>query len=227
VNYKVRSSYISDFFNQYHVPKNGYILDLACGTGSVSAELIKRGYRIIGMDKSAEMLSVADKKLCSNAELIQAKMQNFALKEPVDAVICLLDSLNHLETQEDVKKCFQCVHYALKENGLFIFDMNTVYKHHCVLADNTFVFDREEYFLSWDNELLEKNRIRILLDIFMFNGSSYDRFSEEFIETAYETKLIERLLSPYFEVLGIYNELTLDEPENDSERLYFVCKRRE
>lgn len=226
VNYKVRSEYISDFFNKYDIPENGYILDLACGTGSVCSELLKKGYRLIGIDKSPEMLSAADKKLDGAAELINAEMQNFTLTEPADAVICLLDSINHLETETDVEKCFKCVYNSLKENGLFIFDVNTVYKHNCVLGDNTFVFDEEDYFLSWDNELLENNKVRIILDIFMYNGSSYDRFSEEFIETAYDSDLIKRLLSPYFEVLGVYNEFTLEPPEKDSERLYFVCKRR-
>lgn len=226
VNYKVRSDYISGFFDKYNIPKNGKILDLACGTGSISKELFEKGYDLIGADLSLEMLSVADNKLNGKIKLINAKMQNFVLTEPVDAVICLLDSINHLETQNDIEKCFNCVYNSLNKNGLFIFDVNTVYKHNFVLADNTFVFDEENYFLSWDNELLENNKVRILLDIFMFNGRNYDRFSEEFIETAYDINTIKRLSEPYFDILGIYDELTLNEPQNESERLYFVCRRR-
>lgn len=226
VNYKVRSDYISGFFDKYGLNKNAEILDLACGTGSVSAELFKKGYSLTGIDLSPEMLSVAYNKLNGNIRLINTKMQDFALSEPVDAVVCLLDSINHLESETDVNNCFKCVYNSLKKDGLFIFDVNTIYKHNFVLADNTFVFDEENYFLSWDNELLEDNKVRILLDIFQFNGKNYDRFSEEFIETAYETDLLKCLLTPYFEILGIYDELTLNPPENDSERIYFVCKRR-
>lgn len=226
VNYKVRSDYISDFFDKYGVPEKGKILDLACGTGSISAELLKKGYTIIGIDSSSEMLSVADNKLNGNVHLYNAEMQNFTLTEPVNAVICLLDSINHLESLKDIENCFKCVYNSLTENGLFIFDVNTVYKHNFVLGDNTFVFDEENYFLSWDNELLKNNKVRILLDIFQFNGKSYDRFSEEFIETAYDTDDLKRLSEPYFELLGIYDELSLNPPENDSQRLYFVCKRR-
>lgn len=226
VNYKVRSDYISGFFNKYDIPKNGSILDLACGTGSVSAEFIKKGYHITGIDLSTEMLSIADNKLNGKINLINAKMQDFALSEPVDAVVCLLDSINHLESEKDVAECFKCVYNSLKENGLFIFDVNTVYKHNYVLCNNSFIFDEENYFLSWDNELLENNKVRILLDIFMFNGNNYDRFSEEFIETAYDTDNLKRLLAPYFDIFGIYDELTLNEPKKDSERLYFICKRR-
>ncbi|MDE6723097.1 MAG: class I SAM-dependent methyltransferase, partial [Eubacterium sp.] len=103
---------------------------------------------------------------------------------------------------------------------------NTVYKHRYILADNTFVFDEKDYFLSWDNELIDDYSVRILLDFFVYNGSSYDRYSEEFTETAFETEDLSASLNPYFDVLGIYNDLSLDEPKEDSERLYFVCKRK-
>ena len=114
----------------------------------------------------------------------------------------------------------------MAENGIFIFDVNTVYKHNAVLADNTFVFDKENYFLCWDNELLEDNRVRILLDLFVFNGKNYDRFSEEFTETAYSTEELCSALKPYFDVLGIYDDLTRNLSESKSERLYFVCRRK-
>lgn len=226
VDYKVRSEYISGFFNQYNIKKGARILDLACGTASMSFHLANAGYSMIGIDRSSEMLSIADNKLGGKIQLVNAEMQNFTLTERVDAVICMLDSINHLESAEDVKKCFECVHDSLNDNGVFIFDVNTVYKHNIILADNTFVFDEENYFLSWDNELIDNSRIRVMLDIFLFNGVSYDRFSEEFIETAYETELLTSLLKPYFDVLGVYDELTLNKPKTDSERLYFVCKRR-
>ena len=80
------------------------------------------------------------------------------------------------------RKCFDCVYNSLDNGGVFVFDVNTVYKHQCILADNTFVFDEEDFFLSWDNEYLGDNTVRILLDFFVFNGSSYDRYSEEFNE---------------------------------------------
>ncbi len=226
VNYKVRSDYISDFFNKYSIPQNASVLDLACGTGSITAELLKKGYSPIGIDLSNEMLTVADSKLSGKIQLINADMRDFKLVNPVDAAVSLLDSINHLESEDDLNECFECVYNSLKNNGLFIFDVNTVYKHNYILGNNTFVFDEENYFLSWDNELLKNNKIRIMLDIFMLNGESYDRFSEEFIETAYETDTLKRLLTPYFDVLGVYDELTLNNPESNSERLYFVCKRR-
>ncbi len=226
VDYKVRSEYISGFFNSYGLKAGSKILDLACGTGSFALELINKGYSVTGIDKSSEMLTIADNKLKGKVSLVNAEMQNFVLTESVDAVICMLDSINHLESENDVNNCFKCVYNSLNKNGLFIFDVNTVYKQNYILADNSFVFDEENYFLSWDNEPLDNNKVRILLDIFNYNGVNYDRYSEEFIETAYDIDCLIRLLTPYFDVLGIYDDLSLEKPETSSERLYFVCKRR-
>ncbi|MDE5605248.1 MAG: class I SAM-dependent methyltransferase [Eubacterium sp.] len=223
VDYKVRSAYISGFFNKYGIST---ILDLACGTGTMSLLLKEQGYNVIGIDLSSEMLSIADNKANGAIPFMKAEMQNFKLSEPVDACVCCLDSLNHLDNLKDVGKTFECVYNSLNENGIFIFDVNTIYKHRNVLANNTFVFDEENYFLSWDNELIDDYSVRILLDFFVYNGNSYDRYSEEFTETAFETEALLDSLSPYFEVLGIYDDLTFDKPKTDSERLYFVCKRK-
>ncbi|MDE6659850.1 MAG: methyltransferase domain-containing protein [Eubacterium sp.] len=226
VDYKVRSEYISGFFNKYGISKDDTVLDLACGTGTMSLLFKEQGYQVIGVDLSSEMLSIADNKANGDISFIKAEMQNFELSKPVDACICCLDSLNHLHSLEEVNKTFECVYNSLNENGIFIFDVNTIYKHRNVLANNTFVFDEENYFLSWDNELIDDYSVRILLDFFVFNGNSYDRYSEEFAETAFETEDLSASLSPYFEVLGIYDDMTLEKPKKDSERLYFVCKRK-
>ena len=225
IDYDAGSDYISGFLNEQGIGKDSTLLDLACGTGTMSLLLKNRGYRVTGIDFSEEMLTVADNKAQGEIPFIKADMRNFSLAEPVDACVCCLDSLNHLASIEDVEATFECVHGALRDSGIFIFDVNTVYKHNCVLADNSFIFDEEDYFLAWDNELLEENRVRIMLDFFVFNGESYDRYSEEFVETAFSEIDLRRALSPYFEVLGVYNELTLDPPKDTSERIYFVCKR--
>ena len=226
VDYKVRSEYISGFFNKHGISKTAKILDLACGTGTMSLLFREQGYQVIGIDLSSEMLSIADNKAKGDISFIKAEMQNFDLSEPVDACVCCLDSLNHLHSLEEVKNTFECVCHSLNENGIFVFDVNTIYKHRNILANNTFVFDEESYFLSWDNELIDDYSVRILLDFFVFNGNSYDRYSEEFTETAFETEDLSAALSPYFEVLDIYDDMTLEQPKKDSERLYFVCKRK-
>lgn len=225
IDYDAGSDYISGFLNEQGIGEASTLLDLACGTGTMSLLLKNRGYRVTGIDLSEEMLSVADHKAQGEIPFIKADMRDFRLEKPVDACVCCLDSLNHLASIEDVEATFKCVHESLKDGGIFIFDVNTVYKHNCVLADNSFIFDEEDYFLAWDNELLEDDRVRIMLDFFVFNRENYDRYSEEFVETAFSEDSLRAALSPYFEVLGVYDELTLNPPKPDSERIYFVCKR--
>lgn len=223
VEYEKIAKYVSSFFKKYY-PSGKTVLDLACGTGTLSKLLNEEGYNIIGIDLSDDMLCIASSKSVDNASFIKGDISSFALPQKVDYCVCSLDSINHLKSIEQVGECFNCVYNSLVDGGIFVFDVNTVYKHKNVLNDNTFVFDEENFFLSWDNEYLGENTVRILLDFFVFNGVNYDRFSEEFCEKAYEISEIENKLNK-FKILGVYDELTLTEPKNDSERIYFVCKK--
>lgn len=224
VDYKVRSDYISNFFCRYG---NGgkALLDLACGTGTMCRLFADKGYDVTGIELSQDMLTVAYDKCGSDVKLLCGDMTDFSLPERFDYCLCSLDSINHLNTIDDVKHCFSCVRNSLNENGIFIFDVNTVYKHNNVLADSAFIFDYEDFFVAWDNEHCGDNKVRILLDIFVYNGTSYDRFSEEFCETAYDNDTLINALEG-FEVLGVYEELTENSPKADTERVYYICKRK-
>lgn len=224
VDYKNRTDYIVSLFDKVNGSR-GKALDLACGTGSVALHLKEKGFDVIGVDSSQEMLAQADNKASGIIEFICSDMTSFQLNEKVDLCVCSLDSINHLLTLEDVKRCFDCVYNSLTENGVFIFDVNTPFKHNCILADNTFVFDEEDFFLSWDNELESDDAVRILLDFFVFNGVNYDRFSEEFYEKAYSVEQLKSVLDK-FDVLSVYDDMTENSPNDKSERIYFVCKRK-
>lgn len=225
VEYQVRSEYISNFFSQYNKP-NCKVLDLACGTGSISRYLCEKGYMVYGIDLSEDMLTVASSKQIPNLTLLKGDMRQFELPEKVDACVCSLDAINHLTSFSDVSECFGCVNDNLNENGIFIFDVNTQYKHREVLFNNTFVFDEEDFYLVWDNCYLENDIVEITLDLFVFNGKNYDRYFEQFSEKAYSVKdLKEALVYNNFEILGVYDELTENQPREDSERLYFVCRK--
>ncbi len=223
VQYKARAEYVSGFFS---ASKDGEtLLDLACGTGTLAAYFSKMGYSVTGIDLSEEMLQAAYEKEIENAVFIRGDMTDFTLPYKVDNCVCSLDSINHLTDIEEVKKCFKCAAEALNEGGVFVFDVNTPFKHKYVLADNTFVFDEDEFFLSWDNEYLGEYTTRILLDFFVFNGENYDRYSEEIIEKAYTIDELSDALVD-FETIGIYDDMSYDEPNDESERIYFVCKRK-
>ena len=221
--YEVRSEYISNFFSEYG---NGgkTVLDLACGTGTVSRYFYEKGFDVTGIDLSADMLTVAKNK-CPGAELLCADMTDFQLNSKADLCICCLDAVNHLVEENQVINCFKCVKNSLAHGGIFIFDVNTVYKHREILADNTFVFDEEDFFLSWDNEYQDDDIVEIFLDLFVYNGKSYDRYSENFKEKAYSLDFLsDAVETAGFEILGIFDDLTKNKPKENSERIYFVCK---
>ena len=220
--YKARAEYVSGFFS---ADNNGSLLDLACGTGTLDVHFSEMGYSVTGIDMSEEMLEAAAEKGIDNAVFVKGDITDFALPYKVDSCVCSLDSLNHLKDIGEVEKCFKCAAEALNKDGVFVFDVNTPYKHKNILADNAFVFDEDDFFLSWDNEYLGENTTRILLDFFVFNGESYDRYSEEIIEKAYEIDELKSTLKD-FEIVGIYDDMSFDEQKADSERIYFVCKRK-
>lgn len=228
VDYPKRFEYINHFLIENNIT-NGTVLDLACGTGSMSIELIKNGFDVIGIDLSENMLEIASNRLLEygdNFSLLKGNMTDYRLDKNVKACICSLDSINHLNDIKDVEKTFCNVYNSLDENGVFVFDVNTIYKHNEILANNTFVFDEEDFYLVWDNEFVSDRVVRILLDMFVWNGKAYDRFSESFEETAYSIDdLLDALCRAGFSDISVYDELTLNPPREKSERLYFICKK--
>ncbi len=223
-DYKVRNNYISNFFSQ-HGNNGKRVLDLACGTGTAAKLLSEQGFCVTGIDISSDMLTVAENK-CPDIKFFKADMTDFSLPEKYDYCICTLDSINHLITIDKVSACFECAYNALDDGGLFIFDVNTPYKHKQILAEHTFVFDEKDYFLSWDNSYIGNNTVDIFLDFFVYNGENYDRYSENFKEKAYKVEELKKALkNNNFEIINIYDDLTENPPNVKSERLYFICKK--
>ena len=147
IDYRKRALYFDFLLQKYGVKPNGLVLDLACGTGSLSEELDSLGYDVIGVDNSPDMLSIAmNKKFESGKNILYIcqDMRSLNLYGNVDAAICALDSINHLESIDDVKKVFKRVHLFCEPKGLFIFDINTEFKHKYILGEHTFIYDAED-----------------------------------------------------------------------------------
>lgn len=229
IDYKELAAYYDRIITS-HNGKRGILLDLACGTGSVSIEMKKLGYDVIGVDLSEEMLSAAKQKPHEGIEYLCQDMCELDMYGTLDAVICVLDSINHLESEEDILRCFKSVSLFCDPQGLFVFDMNTLKKHREVLADNTFVYDMDDVYCVWQNyyDEADSGRVDISLDIFVRReDDSYDRMYEDFSELALPIEKITELLDKAgFEVLDIYDYLSEHGGSEDCEKVLFCCAKK-
>lgn len=229
VEYKKRADYFCRLLSMCGV-NSGILLDLGCGTGGMSLEMIKRGFDVIGVDSSVGMLSVArDKAAESGAQLLllNQPMEEIDLYGTVDCAICVLDGINHLDGGEQVIRTFERVSLFMNPGGVFAFDVNTIYKHKNILADNAFVYESDGVFCVWQNSLNADNSVDIDLDFFEEDGEAYYRSSESFTERAYDIEQIKEWLKEAgFEVAGVFNDMTEDAPGSNCERAVFLAKKK-
>lgn len=229
VDYKRRADYISDILNDYGID-SGLLLDLACGTGSLSVEFAKKGFDVIAADSSADMLAQAQDKAFSegvNIMFLCQKMQETDLYGTVRAIVCSLDSVNHLENIGEFQKTLTVLKNFIDDDGIMIFDVNTLYKHREILGNNTFVYDEKNVYCVWQNRLLPDGvTVNINLDFFVKKGEDYERFNENFKETAFSDEEITSAVSDAgFKVINRYADLSRNEPEEKTERVYYVIGR--
>ena len=206
------------------------VVDLACGTGSMSLLLARKGYHTVGADISEEMLTVAAQKA---AELepgvnppyfICQPMQKLRLPQPVDAVFCLLDSLNYLTDPEDCKKTFRRVYAALKPGGSFLFDINTSAKLRG-LDGQIFLDENEDSYCVWRVEYDEDERICYYgIDLFRRKGEVWQHSFEEHREYAYEVdELLTWLREAGFSRTEIFGDCRWQKPTAQEQRIYFAA----
>lgn len=204
------------------------LLDMGCGTGSLTVRLAERGFKVIGQDASTEMLSVAAGK-SSEVMWICQNMEETDIGGEVDAVISTLDSVNHLDGREAFLNCFRQAAECLPVGGVFVFDVNTVYKHREILGNNTFIYDVDGVYCVWQNSFdLADNGVDIELDLFFENeNGTYSRGGESFREIAFSKhEYCQMLEETGFEVVNILEYLTYNIPKDDNEKLLISAKKR-
>lgn len=230
VEYQKRAEYIVNILKKKHNHEMGQTLDLACGTGTLTILLNKMGVDVYGVDASTEMLSVAFQKALKedlHMLFVCQKMQNLNLYSKLDTCVCTLDSLNHITDEKQFRKAISKVSDFMNKDGLFLFDVNTVYKHREVLRDNTFVYETDEVFCVWQNTPADNDIIEIDLDFFVKeDDGSYTRFSESFDERAYTLDSIKEALSEAgFELEAVYGDMSYEPPKEDEERIIVVARK--
>lgn len=230
VEYCYRANFLLKLLSKNGI-KGGILLDLACGTGSMIPYFREAGYEVIGIDNSPDMLSVASEKTGNDKDvlLLCQDMRSLDLYGTIDCAVCSLDSVNHLLTEDDVSSAFRSVSLFLRPGGIFVFDVNTLYKHRFVLSGNSFVYENDEAFLVWQNsECDEDDTVDFMLDIFLQQeDGSYSRVSEDFSERAYSAELLTKLLDETgLEVVALLGDMTGEAPREEEERIYFVVRKR-
>ncbi len=226
-DYERRCEYLLQLLKR-HNHEAGITLDLACGTGSLTRLLAEKGIDVYGVDSSEDMLSEAMQRAYEKGLSIlylKQKMQSLDLYGTINTCVCTLDSINHLTDIDDVKKTFDRVGLFMDDDGLFVFDVNTLYKHRKILCDNTFVFENDEVFCVWQNSLEENDTVNITLDFFEEEDGVYYRSAENFSERAYSDSQIRELLSNAgFSVEAVYGDLSFDPPEETEQRVIYVAR---
>lgn len=229
VDYKKRAGYVGAILQRYGIG-DGLLLDLACGTGSMAIEFSKMGYEVIATDASADMLMEAQNKAYDegcNIMFLCQRMEQTDLYGTVRAVVCALDSLNHLPNVEALRQTFGRLRNFVDDGGIMVFDVNTLYKHQKVLGNNTFVYDEKNVFCVWQNRLLpDEKTVNINLDFFCKNGSLYERFTENFNETAFtDGEITSAVEDAGFRVVERLGELSDQSPTDHTQRVYYVVRR--
>ncbi|MCM3673297.1 class I SAM-dependent methyltransferase [Peribacillus simplex] len=208
------------------------VLDLACGTGEMTVELAQHGFEVTGVDLSDEMLLVANEKAVKLGLSIPLFQQNMAELEGLgqfDCVTIFCDSLNYLRDEEDIVKTFSRVHEHLKDGGLFLFDIHSIYKMEEIFRDNTFAVNGEEVSYIWDCYPGEEPySVEHDLSFFVRDDGSglYDRFDELHYQRTYPVEQYKKWLEQAgFTVSEIMADLEEAPLATETERILFVASK--
>ena len=201
------------------------VLDMCCGTGTLTT-LMAEDYDMIGVDSSWEMLDVArEKDKNGNILYLNQSMTDFELYGTVDACYSSLDSVNYLIDDGDLKKHFLLMKNYLNPNGLYIFDISTIYKFRYFLGNKTFTDETETDLFVWQN-CYENRLLTMDLDIFSeTDNGTYERISETHYERGYTVLEITKAAEACgFRVEAVYDEFSFLPAHSKSTRIFFVIR---
>lgn len=243
IPYAEWSEYLVGLLKEYGVTE-GLVCELGCGTGNITEALAIEGYDMIGIDNSEDMLTIAmekkadyieeDDKRASILYLLQ-DMREFELYGTVRAVVSICDSMNYIMSEEDLLKVFTLVNNYLDTRGVFIFDLNTIYKYETILANNTIAENREDCSFIWDNYYYKEEGINeYSLSIFVRDTELeeeckekdiFKRYDETHYQRAYSLEtMIDLLQKAGMEFVAAYDAFTREPVREDSERIYIIAR---
>ena len=205
------------------------VVDLACGTGSVTEILARKGYRVTGVDMSEEMLTEAAMKTmdmdCPPMYSCQL-LQNLRLPRGVDMAVCALDSLDYILDPADCKEAIRRAYKALNPGGIFIFDVNTPEKLRA-MDDQVFLDEDDDVYCVWRGEFDEESNICSYgMDLFQREGNMWRRSFEEHREYAYSREQLTGFLKDAgFTHIEVYADRLFEAPREGEQRIYFKARK--
>lgn len=228
-DYSLWANYILEILEKNKV-KSNKVLELACGTGNLTEELLKRHMRVDAFDLSNDMLVRAQQKLSryKTLRLFNMDMTNFNLSSTYDIALSICDSINYILDEKDLAKTFKNVYKHLNPNGVFIFDINSFHKISSILGDNVFIEDRDEVFYTWDNKYDPLTKIGVYYLTFFTKeeGGLYRRFDEIHKQRAYtKEEVVIALNEAGFTSVEVLEAFAFKAPTDTSERVNFVAKK--
>ena len=227
INYDNMVSRIIEICNEHNIECKDY-LDVACGTGNVTVRLAKHFKEIYAVDLSEDMLREAFNKLKENrikGKIICQDMTEMQLNRKFDLITSVLDSTNYITDEDDLEKYFSSVKEHLKDDGIFIFDVNSYYKLSEILGNNIYTYSEEDVFYTWEN-VFEDDMVSMFLTFFVKQGELYERFEEEHFERAYKEEELENALSNCgLKVINKFDGYSNNKVQANSERIVYVVKK--
>jgi len=204
-------------------------VDLACGTGSVSALLAKRGISVIGVDMSEDMLSVAYEKtrdLKNPPMFVRQKLQQLRLPRGVDLAVCALDSLDYITDPDDCAEAIRRVYKVLNPGGVFIFDVNTPEKLRA-MDGQVWLDEDEDVYCIWRGEFDDATNICSYgMDLFQRRGNLWQRSFEEHREYAYSAAMLTDFLKQAgFTAIQVYGDRRMTPPDASDQRIYLKARK--
>ena len=206
------------------------VVDLGCGTGTLTELLYQRGYDMIGVDNASDMLEIAmEKREKSGSEILYLlqDMRELELYSTVGTIISVCDSVNYILEEDELLEVFRRVNNYLYPGGLFIFDFNTDYKYREVIGDTTIAENREDCSFIWENFYDEESALNEY-DVTVFvqeDGEIFRRFMETHVQRGYDVEQMKALLAAAgLELLITQDADTHEEVTEKSERVYMVAK---
>lgn len=228
-NYSKIADYIENLFIHYNINPQ-LIADLACGTGNITIPMAKRGYEMIGVDSSVQMLEVARKKAANEGQdilFLNQSITKLDLYGTCDAFLCMIDGINYILSCKSllnmfarIKRCF------LNPGGIFIFDISSFYKLSEVVGNNTFIHDGDDIFYTWENKYHQSMQLsEMYLNFFVKEKMGYRRFCERHLQRAYtKEEIIMALKKAGFADIDCYDELSFLKPKENSRRIIFAAR---